>query len=119
MNVNLIFLPLDTNFLSLFVLFILSSLIKYNKKFQELLSLNLINYKLYSGRYIIFVNNQKGKEYDSKYVKLLYEGEYLNGKRNGYGKEYFYGQIIFEGEYLNGNKLKGKGYDYNDYNKEN
>ena len=117
------------------------NLIKYNKKFQELLSLNLINYKLYSGRYIIFANNQKGKEYDSKYVKLLYEGEYLNGKRNGkgiefdyggnieyegeylngkrngYGKEYFYGQIIFEGEYLNGNKLKGKGYDYNDYNK--
>ena len=33
---------------------------------------------------------------------LSYEGEYLNGKRNGNGKEYlFSGDLIFEGEFLN------------------
>ena len=36
----------------------------------------------------------------------MFEGEYLNGKRNGKGKEYDYnGKLEFEGEYLNGNKI--------------
>ena len=45
------------------------------------------------------------KEYDCYSNKLLFEGEYLNGKRNGKGKEYNYTGICFsilEGEYLNG-----------------
>jgi len=34
---------------------------------------------------------------------LKYEGEYLNGKRNGKGKEYNRnGELIYEGLYLNG-----------------
>ena len=42
---------------------------------------------------------------------MIFEGEYLNGKRNGNGKEYDdYGNIVFEGEYLNGKKWNGKGY---------
>ena len=33
--------------------------------------------------------------------KLQFEGEYLNGKRNGKGKEYWNdGKLKFEGEYL-------------------
>ena len=37
--------------------------------------------------------------------KLIFEGEYLNGKRNGKGKEYnFNDQLIFEVEYLNGKR---------------
>ena len=37
---------------------------------------------------------------------LKYEGEYLNNKRNGRGKEYnSYNKLIFEGEYLNGQKV--------------
>ena len=37
--------------------------------------------------------------------KLKYAGEYLNGKRNGKGKEYNYdGKLEFEGEYLNGER---------------
>ena len=53
--------------------------------------------------------------------KLKYEGEYLNGERNGKGKEYWYdGTLIFEGEYLNGKKLeKPKKYDDNAKQKEN
>jgi antitoxin component YwqK of YwqJK toxin-antitoxin module len=41
----------------------------------------------------------------------MFEGEYKEGKRNGYGKEYdSNSQLIFEGEYLNDNKWEGKGY---------
>ena len=45
----------------------------------------------------------------------MFKGEYLNGKRNGKGKEYDYrnGKLKFEGEYLNGNKWNGNGYDNN------
>ena len=45
------------------------------------------------------------KEYDSLNRKLKFEGEYLNGERNGKGKEYWNGELIFEGEYLNGKRL--------------
>ena len=45
--------------------------------------------------------------------ELFYEGEYLNGKRNGKGKEYSKGNIIFEGEYLNGYRWNGKSKKYN------
>ena len=35
----------------------------------------------------------------------MYDGEYLNGLKNGKGKEYDYeGNLIFEGEYLNGKR---------------
>ena len=57
--------------------------------------------------------NGKGKEY--KYGELLFEGEYSDGKRwNGKGKEDKNGSLIFEGEYLNGKRWneKGKEYDY-------
>ena len=46
--------------------------------------------------------------------RLLFEGEYLNGQKNGKGKEYNYdGELIFEGEYLNGKKWNGKGKEFN------
>ena len=41
---------------------------------------------------------------------MIFEGEYLNGYRNGKGKEYFQNRMVFEGEYLYGRKLKGKEY---------
>ena len=47
--------------------------------------------------------NGKGKEYE--YGELIFEGEYSNGKKNGNGKEYKYGKLEFEGEYLNGYKI--------------
>ena len=44
----------------------------------------------------------------------MFEGEYLNGKRNGKGIEYYSnGNKLFEGEYLNDLKWNGKGYDDN------
>ena len=47
--------------------------------------------------------------------KSEFEGEYLNGERNGKGKEYHYNsELEFEVEYLNGNR-NGKGKEYYDY----
>ena len=65
-----------------------------------------------NGKIIYQYNNSNRirKIFDS--VVLIYEGEYLNSKRNGKGKEYYSnGEIKFEGEYLNGKKWNGKGYD--------
>ena len=65
---------------------------------------------LFEGEYLNGKRNGKGKEYDSLNDKLIFEGEYSNGKRNGKGKEYNNnGELIFEGEYLNGEIWYGKG----------
>ena len=92
------------------------SLIKYNKKIQTKLGLNIIDYKRLSGKY----KEERNGEiyvYNSYNDKLLFEGEYLNGKKNGKGKEYNEdGKLIFKGEYLNGTKYKGIEYEYNEDN---
>ena len=47
----------------------------------------------------------------------MYKGEYLNGERNGKGKEYYWNkQLKFEGEYLNGKQWNGIGYEGNKRN---
>ena len=89
-------------------------IIRYNKSFQKNLNININNYKKESKRYIIFESKTRGKEYN-KLDHLIYEGEYLNGKRNGKGKEFGnFHEILFEGEYLNG-KRSGKGKEYYRY----
>ena len=86
--------------------------IKYNKYLQKKIDINLIHYKFLSGKYIIYEESRKGKEYIGCNDDLMYEGEFLYGERNGKGKEYDkYGRIEFEGEYLNG-KRNGKGEEY-------
>ena len=83
-------------------------IIKYNKNLQNLLGINLFNYKIFSKRIIIYEENGKAKEYNCACSKdtLIFEGEYLNGKRNGKGKGYYEnGKLKFEGEYLNGKEL--------------
>jgi len=97
-------------------------LIRYNKNLQNNLSINIINYQILSGRYIIYETKDKGKEYMCYNDKLIYEGEYLNGKRNGKGKEYYKDKnendyLLYEGEYLNG-KRNGKGKEYHIYHKQ-
>ena len=45
----------------------------------------------------------------------IFEGEYINGEKNGKGKEYDkYSELMFEGEYFNGNRWNGKGTEYNE-----
>jgi len=86
-------------------------LIKYNKIFQKKLDISIIHYKLGSKKYLIIDAKRKVKEYDKDNGNLLFEGEYLNRKRNGKGKEYDkYGILLFKGEYLNGDRWNGKGY---------
>ena len=65
---------------------------------------------VFEGEYRNGERNGKGKEYDYN-NKIIFEGKYLDGRRNGKGKEYYSnGQLLFEGEYLNGKKWKGNGY---------
>jgi len=41
----------------------------------------------------------------------MFEGEFINGERNGKGKNYYYdNKLEFEGEYLYNYKKKGKRY---------
>ena len=64
----------------------------------------------YSGLNNIIYELKQGKGFVREYNddgELLFEGEYLNGKRNGKGKDYWKGKLEFEDEYLNG-KRNGK-----------
>ena len=83
-------------------------IVKYNKRLQKRINISIINFKFFSKRYIIYESNRIGKEYDAYDGKLYFEGEYLNGQKNGKGKEYYdNGKLKFEGEYLNGKILDG------------
>jgi len=66
---------------------------------------------MFEGEYINGEKNGNVKEYHEN-GKLMFEGEYLKGKRNGKGIEYYSsGELRFEGEYLNGVIIKqSKGY---------
>ena len=57
---------------------------------------------VFEGEYLNGKRNGKGKEYFKG--KLRFESEYLNGERNGKGKEFYDGELRFEGEYLNGER---------------
>ena len=85
------------------------NLVKYSKKFQRKIEVNLVDYKCCSKKYIIYDTNKKVKEYNALNDKLIFEGEYLNKKRNGFGKEYYKDDnAIYIGEFLNGKKWNGK-----------
>ena len=85
-------------------------IIHYNKRIQNNLYINPDVYRLFTRKYLKYETIVK--EYNDD--DLIFEGEYLNKKRNGKGKEYYYnGKLIFKGEYLNGKKWNGKGFDVN------
>ena len=88
------------------------NIIMYNKELQKNFVVDIKDYKKISGKYKIGGKKGYGKEYIVNTNRLIFEGEYLNGKRNGKGKEYDNDSVlIFEGEYLNGKRNgKGKGY---------
>ena len=79
---------------------VIYELINGNGKIREYYIKGKLSFK---GEYLNGERNGKGKEYYYSNGKLQYEGEYLNGKRHGKGKEYAEnGQLIFEGEYKDG-----------------
>ena len=58
------------------------------------------------------IKDGKGNIKEFLFTNERFEGEYLNGKRNGKGKVYdFECNVVFEGEYLNGER-NGKGIEY-------
>ena len=89
-------------------------ILNHNKRYQNKLNIKINDYKRFCHKYIIFKWNNKGEERDSYDESLIFIGEYLNGKRNGYGKEYAHYRLIFEGAYLNG-KRNGYGKEYYEY----
>ena len=90
------------------------NIIMNNKKLQRRLGINLIDFRRFSGRYKV-EEDGKTKEYNSYNNRLLFEGQYANRKRNGFGKEYNEeGELIFEGEYLNGKRWTGNAKEYDD-----
>ena len=88
------------------------NLISYNKKYMNILDINLEYIKKVYGKYEIIGNDGKGKEYKLNTDILLFEGEYSNGKKNGEGKEFYEsGKLKYEGGYING-KRDGIGKEY-------
>ena len=82
-------------------------IIKYNKNIQKSMNISILNYKIYCGRYFKKEGNIM-KEYSYYNDQLIFEGEYLNGKRNGEGKEYIYnldGLFTIDVSYKNGKKV--------------
>ena len=78
-------------------------LVCYNKALQKSLCLNIENYKRESRKIIKGDRNGYGKIILVDENILLFEGQYSNGKKNGYGKEYYKnGKIKYKGEYSNG-----------------
>ena len=83
-----------------------------NKKLQNKFSISKEDYLKLRLRYKKLDQNGRGKEYSIYTDELIFEGEYLDGKRNGEGKEYYPNlNIKFEGKYLKGEKISGKKYD--------
>ena len=90
------------------------NIVKYNRKLVNKFGINIDYVKKISGKYKINGINGYGEEYNQKTNYLIFEGEYLKGKRNGKGKEYDNNSnLIFEGEYLNGKRNYGKEYHKN------
>ena len=85
-------------------------IVRNNKTLQKILNLNIIDYKLLSGKYII-LDKEKSREYKFFNDEIIFEGEYKDGVWNGKGKEFDNNCLRFEGEYLNGKRNeKGKEY---------
>ena len=58
----------------------------YNKTLQNRINIKLINYKLLSDKYIVHESERIVREYYAYNNRLIFEGEYKNGKKNGKGK---------------------------------
>ena len=67
---------------------------------------------IYDGDYLNGLRNGKGKEYNTSNRCLKFEGEFYNGVRHGKGKAYNrYETLKYEGEFYFGKKWNVKGYE--------
>ena len=93
--------------------------INYNKTLYNKLEIDIEFVKKISGKYrkSRLKGKDVGKEYSLEDDVLIFEGDYLNGKKHGHGKElYLNGEVKFEGDYLNGRR-NGCGKEYDNENK--
>ena len=86
-------------------------MVNFNKHLQNVLNIGINDYKFSSKKYKVTKDGMSSIFLFERNI-LVYQGQFLNGKRNGPGKEYYNnGKIIkFEGEYLNDKEWNGKGY---------
>ena len=95
----------ENNFLKIESKYILKGIFFFLNEKQKL---KMITYNKNDNIELEIIDGKgKGKEYYDN-GNIQFEGEYLNGERNGKGKEYDFGKLKFEGKYLNG-KRNGKG----------
>ena len=59
----------------------LLKLFKINNKIRNILNINLIDYKIISGKYIKGNRNCYAKEYDSYNNALIFEGDFIEWKK--------------------------------------
>jgi len=87
-------------------------MMNYNKFLQNKFGFSIDDYKNNAKRIKVGRFNGNGEEYLLDKYNIIFEGEYLKGKRNGKGTEYYKnGKIKYKGEYLNGEIFNGIGYD--------
>ena len=80
------------------------------KEMEKEKNMIIMTKKIFEGEYLNRKKNGKGKEYDNN-GKIIFDGEYLKGEKHGKGKEYYnHGNVLFEGEYINGKRWNGIGY---------
>ena len=77
------------------------NIIMYNKRIQKILLIDTEDYKKLSGKYKTGEKNGKGREYLINTDILIFEGEYLNGKKTGKEKNIL--NIIIVNYYLKEN----------------
>jgi len=88
-------------------------IIRYNKKLQNIIGINILDYQKEGNKIKIGERNGIGEEREKYTNILLFKGKYLDGKKNGEGIEYYQnGAVKFKGKYFQGNIIEGKGYDY-------
>ena len=64
-------------------------IIRYNKELIKILEVTISDYRKISGKYKIGKKNGKGEEYNLKDI-LIFEGNYLNGKKKWRRKRILY-----------------------------
>ena len=83
------------------------NIIRFNKRAQNRLEINIVDYRRLSGKYKIIKNNET-IIYNTYNDKILFKGLYSNENKNVFGREFNEeGEIIFEGEYYDGKKWNG------------
>ena len=88
------------------------NLVFYNKELQNILFININDYKIMSNKYKIGDKNGLVKEYIKDTNIVAFGGVFKNGLKNGFGVEFYENkEIKFKGNYLNGKKICGHLFD--------